>query len=114
MELEMNRFLTSKENIVVNLLFEWLGEFRCNRTMREYMAIAQRVSKIEAVHAYVNQRLREIAQAKLAPYQICYFKIGDIHPRYANFPASLSIETVRTALKKFGIAELRALAETSA
>jgi hypothetical protein len=56
MEVEMNRFLTSKENIVVNLLFESLGEVRCNRTMREYMAIAQRVPKIEAVHAYVNQR----------------------------------------------------------
>jgi len=109
----LNRFLTSKENIVINLLFAWLGEARFNRTMAEYIAIALRVPKIVAVHAYVNQRLREIAQAERAPYQICYSKAGDRYPRYTNFPTSLSVETVRTALKKFGIDELRALATTS-
>ena len=28
----MSPFLTSKENIVVNLIYEWLGESRINRT----------------------------------------------------------------------------------
>ena len=33
----MGHSLTSKENIVVNLIYEWLGEFRLNRTYDEYM-----------------------------------------------------------------------------
>ena len=47
----MNRFPTPKENIVLDLLFEWLRESRFNRTMQEYIAIAARVPKTEAVHA---------------------------------------------------------------
>ena len=31
----MSDFLTSKENIVINLLFEWLGESRYNRTLSD-------------------------------------------------------------------------------
>lgn len=104
----MNRFLTSRENIVIDLLFEWLSEARINRTMQDYLAIALRVPKTEAVHAYVNQRLREMAAAGHAPYQICYFKVKDRYPWYAPYPTSISIETVRLALKKFGIPELRA------
>jgi hypothetical protein len=105
----MNRFLTPKEEIVINLVFAWLGESRTFRTMKEYIAIALRIPKNEAVHAYVNQRLREIAKAGSAPYEICYFKLGDRYPLYVNFPTSLSIETVRKALKKFGVPELREL-----
>lgn len=110
----MNRFPTSKEKIVISLLFEWLGEWRFNRTMKEYIAIAARVPKTAAVHAYVNQRLREMAEADCAPYEICYFKVGDQYPWYADFPKSLSIETVRTALKKSGLLELRAHANATA
>jgi hypothetical protein len=58
-------------------------------------------------HAYVNQRLAEIADANQAPYCISYFKPGDAVPWIADFPRSLSIETVRTAIKKFGIPMLR-------
>jgi hypothetical protein len=94
-------FPSSKENIVINLLFEWLGESRSNRTLREYAEIAVRVPKVEALYEYVNQRLGEIAAAAQAPYQLSYFKAGDRDPRYADFPRSLSRETVRTALKKF-------------
>ena len=62
----MNQFPTSKENIVINLLYEWLGERRYNRTMSEYLAVAYRLPKTEALHSYVNQRLREMAEAR--PY----------------------------------------------
>jgi hypothetical protein len=31
-----SNFLTSKENIVINLLFEWLGESRFNRTLSRH------------------------------------------------------------------------------
>jgi hypothetical protein len=110
----MNRFPTPKENIVLDLLFEWLHESRFNRTMQEYIAIAARVPKTAAVHAYVNQRLREMAAGGHFPYEICYFKVKDRYHWYAPFPTSLSIETVRTALKKFGLAELRRLAKAAA
>jgi hypothetical protein len=97
----MTDFLTSKENIVINLLFEWLGEKRCNRTLPDYKAIAARVPKLDAVFSYVSQRLGEMAIAGDSPYAICYFKLGDQNVWFANFPAKISRETVRTALKKF-------------
>ena len=58
-----NIFLTSKENIVINLLFAWLGESRFNRTLSEYQALAARVPKVEALLAYVNERLAKMAKA---------------------------------------------------
>jgi len=104
----MSPFLTSKENIVVNLIYEWLGESRINRTYDEYMEIASRFPKIAACHAYVNQRLREMAEAGNAPFDgICYFKAGDRYPWYEDFPTSLSTETVRTALLKMGMPQKR-------
>jgi hypothetical protein len=106
----MNRFLTSKENIVIELLFGWLREDRINRSMAEYIDIARRVPKITAVHAYVNERLGHMADQNYAPYSICYFKPGDRYPWYEQFPRSISIETVRKALTKFGIPELRSMA----
>jgi hypothetical protein len=106
----MNPFLTSKENIVINLLFEWLNESRYNRSLKDYIVIALRVPKTLAVHAYVNQRLSEMAKAGHAPYQICYFKPHDRYPWFEDFPKSLSIETVRSALNKFGMSKLRELA----
>jgi hypothetical protein len=102
MVIAVSPFFTSKENIVVNLIYAWLGESRFNRTCDEYMEIASRFPKVAACHAYVNQRLREMAEAGCVPYQICYFKAHDQYPWYENFPTSLSMETVRTALLKMG------------
>jgi hypothetical protein len=76
----MNRFLTSKENIALDLIFELYGESRINRTYGEYMEIASCLSKLQALHAYVNERLRKLAVEGHAPYKICYFKAGDRHP----------------------------------
>jgi hypothetical protein len=50
----MSPFLTSKGNIVLTLLFGWLGESRFNRTMKEYIAIAVEIPKVDAVHSRVN------------------------------------------------------------
>ncbi len=104
----MNPFLTPVEEIVINLVLEWLGESRINRKMEEYIAIAHRFPKIEAAHSYVNERLERIAAAG-ATYEICDFKAGDVSRRYRSFPKSVSRETVRTAMKKFGIFRLRDL-----
>jgi hypothetical protein len=97
----MSPFLTAKENIAINVIFEWMGEDRCNRTHDEYMAIWARLPKVEALFEYVNQSLRKIERAKAAPYKICYFQRGDRYIWYEDFPRSLSRELVRTALIKF-------------
>jgi hypothetical protein len=99
----MSRSLTPKENIVVDLIYGWLGESRDFRTYDEYMEIASRFPKVAACHAYVNERLRKMAEAGFAPYEICYFKAGDLYPWFEEFPTSLSMETVRTALLKMGM-----------
>jgi hypothetical protein len=99
----MSPFLTSKENIVANLIYAWLGESRFNRTYDEYMDIASRFPKVAACHAYVNEQLRKMSEAGFASYQICYFRAGDRYPWYEEFPLSLSTETVRTALLKMGM-----------
>jgi hypothetical protein len=104
----MGHFLTSKEKLALDLIFEWLGESPVNRRFEEYVEIAARLPKLEALHAYINQRLREMAEAGYAPYQICYFKVGDGYVWYEPFPTSLSITTVRNALIKSGMAQLKA------
>lgn len=102
MLLRMSPFLTSKENIAVNLIYAWLGEVRYNRTYDDYLSIAERFPKLAACHAYVNQRLQQMAEAGSVPYEICYFRAGDQSIWFEHFPTSLSMETVRTALLKMG------------
>ena len=104
----MGHFLTSKENIALNLIFAWLGESPVNRSIDEYVEIAARLPKLASLHNYVNQRLREMAEAGCSPYQICYFRAGDRYIWYAPFPTSLSMATVRNALIKSGMAQLKA------
>jgi len=103
----MNSHPTPIENIVIDHLFEWLGERRENRSMADYAAIARRVPKIDAVHAYVNERLRALKASGTEPYQICRFAAGSEKITYEPFPASISRETVRRALKNFGLWRLR-------
>lgn len=103
----MSQFPTSKENIVLDLIFESRGESRINRTYAEYMAIAARLPKLFTLHDDVNKRLSEMATAGNAPYEICYFKKKDRYPWYEKFPTSLSIETIRTALIKSGMKQPR-------
>lgn len=104
---KINPFPTSKEQIALDLIMEWLGESRFDRTMREYLSIARRLPKLEALHAWVNQRLEEIARTEAAPFEICYFKSGDRQHWYEPYPTSLSKETVRSALVKSGFWALR-------
>jgi hypothetical protein len=103
----MNQFLTSKERIALNIIFARLGESLFNRTTQEYRNIALRLPKLEAMHARVNEVLRRMADAKIVPYEICYFRPGDRAISYVPFPTSLSRETVRRALHKSGMFALR-------
>jgi hypothetical protein len=104
----MANFPTSTHNIVINLLYEWLGECRFNRSWDDYIAIARRVPKVDAVHCYVNQRLKEFQDSGSQPFDaICYFKPGDENLWYKPFPTSISRETVRVALERSGLLELK-------
>jgi hypothetical protein len=95
---------TSKENIAINIIFEWMEESRYNRTYDEYMEIARKLPKLAACHAYVNQRLKEYAKSDNPPFQaICYLKAGDKKIEYHPFPTSLSMETIRMALINMGM-----------
>lgn len=92
---------TSKESIAIDLIFDFLGESRFNRTLREYVEIEARLPKIDSAFAYVNSKLTELAQSGRAPYEICHFKKGDVGHFYVPFPTSLSRETIRKAIKKY-------------
>ena len=104
----MINFPTPTHHIVINLLYEWLGESRFNRTWDDYVAIARRVPKIEALHAYVNQRLAEFKRSGNPPFDaICHFKRGEQGHWYKLFPTSISRQTVSEALKRSGLLELK-------
>jgi hypothetical protein len=80
-------FPTSKENIAINLVFEWMEESRFNRTYDDYMDIAARIPKLEACVAHVNQRLKEIAESgRSALRQICYFEAGHKNIVFEPYP----------------------------
>ena len=104
----MERFLTSKENIVIDIAFGWLDESRINRSRDEYMDIASRIPNLTALKDIVNDTLRALADKGITPYEICYFKAGDCGHWYEKFPKSVSLETVRKAWLKSGMAALKA------
>jgi hypothetical protein len=101
----MKEFLGMKEDLALSLIFEFVGEYRYNRATEEYEAIAANLPPIKVLHGYVNDRLQEYAKAP--PYRLCYFRAGDRRAWFEDFPPSLSIETVRTALVTSGMREKR-------
>jgi hypothetical protein len=88
-----------QEELVLDLVFESYGESRYNRTAAEYERLSALVSNIKDVHYRVNKRLQELKKSSQPRWSaICYFKAGDLTPRYEPFPEAISMETVRTAL----------------
>jgi hypothetical protein len=49
----MSKFLTSKENLALDLIFYYVGESRYNRTTEEYEAVAAKLPPIKVLHGYV-------------------------------------------------------------
>jgi hypothetical protein len=103
----MSKFPTSRENIVLDIIFELMGESRINRSYDEYMEIASRLPPLKVLQHDVNERLRTMAADGTAPYQICHFKKSDRYNRYEAYPTSVSLETVRSALTKAGMRKTR-------
>lgn len=99
----MNKFPTSREDLALNIIFELVGESRYNRSDDEYMAIAAKLAPLKVLHGMINDHLAHMAAAGEAPYQITHFKKGDRYPVYEDFPTSVSLETVRSALTKIGM-----------
>jgi hypothetical protein len=98
----MSKDLTSKKNICLKLISDWLGESFINRTPEEYEAISARLPRIKVLGDVVNSELARIADAGAAPYKICYFQAGDKHVWYETFPERVSAEVIRSALVKTG------------
>jgi len=103
----MSKYLTSKENLALDLIFHSVGASRYNRTMEGYAAIAAELPQLKVLHGYINDLLKRCADAGYTPYEICYFQKRDRHIWYEEFPKSLSIETVRSAEVKSGMRALR-------
>jgi hypothetical protein len=103
----MNQFPTTKEEIALDLIFAHMGGSRFNRTAEEYAAITSKLPPIKVLHGFINDLLKKGAEAGLAPYRLCYFRAGDRRAWLEDFPKSLSIETVRSALLKAGMRERR-------
>ncbi|MBR0719113.1 hypothetical protein [Bradyrhizobium liaoningense] len=91
------------EELAVDLLFEALGEDRYNRSMLEYAYLISLIPPLkEAIHL-VNQRLQQLNETGQQRFSaICYFKSGDLAPRYVPFPSKISIETLRMGLLRLG------------
>jgi hypothetical protein len=107
----MSHFLTPHENIALSAIFLSLGEARGNRTIDEYMAIADRAPKQLTMHQNVNRVLMDLAISDAGRPQICRFKAGDQGRRFEEYPIELSPETVRRAWEKSGMRELQKIAK---
>jgi hypothetical protein len=109
----MNRFLTSEENLALELLLNSLGISSANcirdpwNTRGKYLDAAERAPKLEAMHVDVNKMLANMAAAGFAPFEVCTFKKGDQYYRYKSFPRSISKEIVRRAWSKSGMRDLQ-------
>jgi hypothetical protein len=101
----MSPFLTPKEGIALDLVFACMGESRINRTLDEYASVAVRAPKLAALHAGINEYLRDMDAPLYRPFEILTFKKGGRF--YETFPTSLSIETIRRAWVKSGMRELQ-------
>jgi hypothetical protein len=65
----VSEFLTSKENIALNLISQRLGESFIDRTQDEYDAISAAMPPIKVMHAWVNEDLAKIAASGVPPYE---------------------------------------------
>jgi hypothetical protein len=100
----VTHFLTSVENIALNLIFESVNECRFNRSTAEYLNIAQRLPPVRELVTIVNRRLQEIEESGNPPFSaICRFEAGDRSIRYDPYPACVSPTTIRNALNKSGM-----------
>ena len=96
------------EELALDLLFESYGESRYNQTVSEYERLSALAKNLKDAHFRVNRGLEQCKKPDQRRWSaICYFKPGDLTPRYAPFPESISMETIRNALVFSGFREPR-------
>jgi hypothetical protein len=96
------------EELALDLLFESHGESRYNQTAAEYERLSALVKNLDDAYFRVNRSLEQCKKSDQPRWKkICYFKAGDLTPRYAPFPESISMETIRNALVFSGFREPR-------
>jgi hypothetical protein len=98
---------TATQDIALSLVFEVMDENQINRTWDEYEAIAKRLPPLKTLHFRVNEKLRQrldgLASRGLKRPQICIFKAGHKRIVFEDYPRTISIETIRTALDVSGL-----------
>jgi hypothetical protein len=106
------RFLTSTQNITLNLIFAFMEERRWNRNYSEYVDIAARLPPLKDLTFQVNRLLQQLHKCNdecngfILP-EICRFKAGDKRIIYEPYPKKISKETIREALVVSGMREPR-------
>lgn len=99
----MHRNRMPLEELAVDLLFDTFGEHRYNRSPQEYEHLASLIPPLKQAHHHVNERLKALHREGKQRYSpICYFKAGDVVPRYMPFPTTISAETIRKGLIALG------------
>jgi hypothetical protein len=92
------------EELAVDLLLETFGEHRFNRSAEAYRRLCALVPPLKEAHYRTNRRLKQLHDAgKLKDRALCYYKPGDLKPRYESYPTSISVETLRKGLAAAGL-----------
>jgi hypothetical protein len=95
-------FLTPVQDIAINLVFAVMEESRCNRSVHEYLSLAERLPPLKVLLHRINEeldRLHQQAAHRGVPLpQICRFQAGDERWEYEEYPQKISRETLRKAL----------------
>ncbi|MGY4615475.1 hypothetical protein ACVWZ4_000702 [Bradyrhizobium sp. USDA 4472] len=91
------------EELAVDLLFEAFGEHRYDRSQREYEHLISLIPPLKEAIYLVNRRLQELNEKGQQRFSvICYFRPGDLAPRYMPFPSKISLDTLRKGLITLG------------
>jgi hypothetical protein len=94
------------EELSLDLLFESYGEDRYNRSAEDYAYLSTLVTNLKDALFRVNQRLAQYKRSGKPRWSgICYFRAGDLTPRFKPFPESISMQTIRSALEFSGFRE---------
>src|SRR5262249_1086883 len=90
------------QHFAMKVLFEAMEEDPINRTPEEYRQMAARIPKsLKVMHAKINDYLKTHPVSEFSCTEFTRFRARDKYRRIESYPTSISIETVRSALKVY-------------